>query len=395
MNVTQTLNALKCYPINQSILITGAHGIGKSEIVRQAAMAMGPNAGFVDMRLSQNDVGDLKGMPFLANGRTFFAPPDWFPMDGDSASRMNKLLAGIGQKISEGALGPVGILFLDEFNRATRECEQAAFELILDRRLNMINLPEGWRVVAAINDDSEVYNVNDMEPALLSRFAVIPFVPSVDEWLSWAKDKEVHEAIYQFITKQPDSLDCKKDMLKNQENRNQKLYDRRSWTKLSHAMKAFEKGNPKWLTDEIDYRSLVFMSFIGSRMSMAFNNFITNEYVTLNAAKILNDWDKDTEKHLKKGKVIEMSGYNKLLVEYMKSDADISKNNALSKTQGKNLYNYIAATPKEVGADFWTHFNAVLPKVSDQWYSKTEGATNLILTRLAAPDALKRQGIAN
>lgn len=393
MNVTQTLNFLKYSPISQAVLITGAHGIGKSEVVKQAAKDMG--GGFVDMRLSQNDVGDLKGMPFLANGRTFFATPDWFPMDENSAERMNILLAGIGQKISEGQLEPKGILFLDEFNRATRECEQAAFELVLDRRLNMINLPPGWRVVAAINDDSEIYNVNDMEPALLSRFAVIPFVPSVDEWLSWAKINDVHEAVYQFITKQPDALDVKKDMLKNQENRNAKLYDRRSWTKLSITMKEFEKKNPKWLTEESDYRVLVFMSFIGSRMTTVFNNFIVNEYVTLNASKILNDWDKETEKHLKKAKVVEMGGYNRLLVEYMKSDKEIMTNNALSKTQGTNLYNYINSTPNEIGADFWTEFNKELPKVSDQWYSKTANATNLILKRLASPEARKRQGIAD
>lgn len=393
MNVTQLLTFLKCAPISQAVLITGAHGIGKSEVVRQAAEAM--KGGFVDMRLSQNDVGDLKGMPFLANGRTFFAPPDWFPMDASSADRMNKLLAGIGQKIAEGQLGPTGILFLDEFNRATRECEQAAFELVLDRRLNMISLPPGWRVVAAINDDSEVYNVNDMEPALLSRFAVIPFVPSVDEWLAWAKKNNVHEAVYQFITKQNDCLDVKKDMLKNQENRNQKLYDRRSWTKMALTIQEFEKHDAKWLTEQVEFRHLVFHSFIGTKMAAMFNNFITNEYVTLNASKILNDWDKETEKHLKKAKVIEMGGYNKLLVEFMKSDKEIMASNALNKTQAKNLYNYINATPNEIGADFWTHFNMELPKVSDQWYTKTADASNLILKRLASPEARKRQGIAD
>ncbi len=163
---------------------------------------------------------------------------------------------------------------------------------------------------------------------------------------------------------------------------------------MSLTIQEFEKSNPKWLNEEADYRILVFMSFIGTKMATMFNNFIVNEYVTLNAAKILNDWDKETEKHLKKGKVIEMGGYNKLLVEYMKSDKEIMSNNALSKTQAKNLYNYIFATPNEIGADFWTHFNMELPKVSDQWYSKTAGASDLILSRLASPEARKRQGIA-
>lgn len=406
MNFKQSLQFLLNAPIEQSILITGAHGIGKSDLVRQAASMMGEKGqggDCIDIRLSQNDVGDLKGMPFLVNGRTFFAPPNWYPVDEKSKTLLSTMLKQVGQEFKHADVKPNGILFLDELNRATRECEQVAFQLVLDRCLNFIDLPPGWRVVAAINDDTDLYNTSEMDPALLSRFAVVPFHPTIDEWLEYAKDTGIHTAVYQYITKIGSALDVTPDMMKNPANRGKKMWDRRSWTKLSKNIQEFEKKNPKWLTEDSELRRLIFEAYIGTEMGAKFNQFVEKEYVVLSASKILNDWDKEVEKHLSKAKVVELSGYNKLLVDYMKSDKEITAAQKLSKKQAENLFSYVAFTHKEVGADFWTHFNHELGKISDQWYNNTIGynpqtktrqkASDLILTRLASPDAVKRQGI--
>ena len=83
MNFEQTVNTLISLPRNHSVLIVGKHGIGKSDAVREAARLLGVPC--VDQRLSQCDVGDLKGMPFCIDGRTTFAPPDWFPLREEDA----------------------------------------------------------------------------------------------------------------------------------------------------------------------------------------------------------------------------------------------------------------------------------------------------------------------
>ena len=147
MNVTETKRTLKGLPPRKSVLLESGHGLGKSQVVRQVAQELSKETGrvygFVDIRLSQREVGDIIGMPRsldqfdvshnvfkdgklvsetkVAQNITVNDIPFWFPTDPDS----------------------FGILFLDELNRATREVQQAAFELVLDYRLNFRELPIG------------------------------------------------------------------------------------------------------------------------------------------------------------------------------------------------------------------------------------------------------------
>ena len=128
MNFEQTVETLTILPHSHSVLIIGHYGLGKSDAVREAGKILGIPV--VDQRLSQCDVGDLKGMPFNIDGRTFFAPPDWFPLREEDAKEIQGRL-----NITEGSLikhAPAGILFLDEIDRASREVQQGAFELALD-----------------------------------------------------------------------------------------------------------------------------------------------------------------------------------------------------------------------------------------------------------------------
>lgn len=386
MNFAQAKQFILTAPVKKAILLTGNHGIGKSELVQQVALEMGGD--FVDLRLSQNDVGDLKGMPFLVAGRTFFAPPNWFPVDEASAVILSALLKSVGQEFKGDHVQEKGILFLDELNRATRECEQVAFQLVLDRCLNFINLPPGWRVVAAINDNTDIYNANEMDPALLARFAVVPLNPTVDEWLEYAKRTEVHQAVIQFISTRPDCLDVKTDIINNK--RKEKLYDRRSWTHLSDTIKEYEKQDKDWMRSSNDYRRMVFQAFIGVEMSSQFNNFVEHEYVTLNAKKIMEEWDDTVAKHLKRAKIAELAGYNKMLIDYIKDDAGVAAKKELNRVQSENLVKYVKMVSKEITADFWNIFSKELPQVSHEWYNKTQGG-EVVLDAMRNPNPKPRK----
>ena len=126
-----------------------------------------------------------------------------------------------------------GVLFLDEIDRAVREVQQAGFELVLDHRLNMRYLPDGWRVVSAINQDGDIYHVNEMDVAFIDRFFVILFNPTIEEWFGFArKDKtRIHSSIIEFLLKHPKLMDPSKEVIENHPG--QKLYSRRSWEKFS------------------------------------------------------------------------------------------------------------------------------------------------------------------
>lgn len=396
MNITQTKDALLNFPLEISILISGNHGIGKSAIVRQVAKTLGVPC--IDFRLSQNDVGDLKGMPFHIKGRTVFAPPEFFPLREADAIELKELL-GLTEDISLGRYGDKGILFLDEINRANREVQQAAFELVLDRRLNLRSLPDGWRVVAAINGDDTIYTVNEMEPAFLSRFALIDLRPTLQEWLNWAEGEGgIHEAITQFIRKQSDFLDPTPEAIKEAQKQGVvKVHDRRAWEMLSKTIKKFEVDHDAGTRpfaplakNEDAYSQLILVSgaFVGTTASVAFKTFVEMDYDALDANAILNNWSDDIEKKLKGvvdiGRIPELAAYNDLIIAFIKSKIKTK----LSKKQKTNLTAYASILPAELLGDFWQHFNEELKDVSEDWYNHDNDVTaNLIMSALVNPTA--------
>jgi hypothetical protein len=143
-------------------LLVGTMGCGKSQIMAQVASELG--IGLVDLRLAQQEAGDLIGLPYQVEGVTHYARPEWFPKEGTK-----------------------GIIFLDELNRAPTDVRQAVFQLVLDRRIHTHRLPDGWFVHAAINPDNGNYQVETLDPAMMRRFCTITVDPDVDTWLAWAK----------------------------------------------------------------------------------------------------------------------------------------------------------------------------------------------------------------
>lgn len=407
MNITQTKKMLRFCPLNVSILISGNHGIGKSAIVRQVADEQGIPC--VDFRLSQNDVGDLKGMPFNIKGRTVFAPPEFFPLKEADALELKDLL-GLSEDISVGRYGDKGILFLDEINRANREVQQAAFELVLDRRLNLRSLPEGWRVVAAINGDDSIYNVNEMEPAFLSRFMLIDLKPTKQEWLSWAEGEGgLHDSVTQFIRKKDEFLDATPELIKEAAKRGvEKVHDRRAWEMLSRTLNKFEDehaaGNlphAPLAKNEEAYGELILLAgaFVGHHASIAFKSFIEMDYDALDANTILNKWTDEVGKKIQNivdiGRIPELSTYNEMLTAYIEKNVKTK----LSSKQKQNLTEYVALLPKELTGDFWQLFNDELKEISEDWYShdeKSGGRTaDLIMAALVNPEANAKKSASN
>jgi hypothetical protein len=401
MNMKQTLRCLLTFPIEESILICGNHGIGKSQIVRQATAMLGiPN---IDFRLSQNDVGDLKGMPFHVNGRTVFAPPEFFPLKEADAVELKEFL-GLTNDISKGRFGDKGILFLDEINRANREVQQAAFELVLDRRLNLRSLPDGWRVVSAINSEDDIYSVNSLDPAFLSRFFKIDLEPTIEEWLSWAESSGVHPVISGFIRKNPTLLDPTKEQLIEASTKGVvKLHDRRAYHKFSNTINKMVADFEAGLEDkdpltkdpaQINWLFMVASGYIGTIASAQFKNYLETDYQALDANIILNKWSSDVEARLSKvveiGRIPELAAYNEGLLAY------ISKNikEKLTPTQAKNLARYITLLPNELRGDFWQKFHKDNRSIAEAWYRENslDGKPNktLVLSALVNPDAAKK-----
>ena len=104
INHQQLKNQIKlAYEKRVPLYIHGTMGIGKSTVVKDFADENKIN--FVDIRISQLDSVDLRGLPKIDNGTTKWLPPNWLPSDKDSK----------------------GILFFDEINLAPPSVQASCF----------------------------------------------------------------------------------------------------------------------------------------------------------------------------------------------------------------------------------------------------------------------------
>ena len=214
ITTTELLSLLDITPTDQNLMLVGNHGIGKSEILTEYFSGKGMKV--VPLFLGQmSDPGDLIGIPNRndTTGKTEFMPPYWFPLDGK----------------------PV-VLFLDELNRARPEVLQTIMDLALNRTLAGRKLPDGSRIISAVNAGDQ-YQLTDLDPALVSRFNVVTFRPTVQEWLLWAEKVGVDARVRDFIRENPMWLDKNPDAKEGADTGLDKTPDRRGWKRVSDILK--------------------------------------------------------------------------------------------------------------------------------------------------------------
>ena len=193
INISELKETLEMTPSTQNIMLVGKHGIGKSEILTSYFNSKGLKV--VTLFLGQMaDPGDIIGIPSKVDGQ------------------------------------PI-VLFLDELNRARPEILQTVMDLTLNRKLAGKALPEGSHVISAVNDGEE-YQLTDLDPALVSRFNIYEFKPTVEEWLNWAASQKLDERVINFIQDNPTWLDGDSSEYKGLD----KSADRRAWKHVSDVM---------------------------------------------------------------------------------------------------------------------------------------------------------------
>lgn len=299
-----------------SLLLVGAMGIGKSQIVKQVADELGYN--IIDLRLAQLEPGDLIGIPYREGNVTKWAQPEWWPEEGSK-----------------------GILFLDELNRAPADVRQAIFQLVLDRHLHTHKLPNDWPIVAAINPENGNYQVETLGPAMVRRFCVVPVTPDAETWLAWAhKAGRIQEEITSFIA-------AHKQMLHVQESaelptvRNPGGWENVSIVRASGI-----------LFPEIENE--VYSGLIGSEGAVAFRKFLDSNYARpVTGREVLTNYESVHERV-----VAQRSDENySTIIDLIAMLQDLKK---LSKKQTENICGFIQDLPDDSKASLIDKFPKLL-----------------------------------
>jgi hypothetical protein len=166
------------------VMLWGPPGVGKSQMV--AHIAKRHRAPVIDIRLSQMEPSDLRGIPFRVDQRVEWAVPAILP----DVERH----------------GVAGVLFLDEITSAPPAVSAAAYQLILDRRLGEYEVPDHWAIFAAGNRQGDRGVTYSMPSPLANRFSHFEVDTNLDDWVAWAYATGIDERIIGFLRFRPELL---------------------------------------------------------------------------------------------------------------------------------------------------------------------------------------------
>ena len=178
--------AKKGYPV----LIKGAPGVGKSDIVEQAAKEID-----YDMILTHpvvSDPIDFKGQPCVVEGKDGKKRAEFLPF-GDLRKMMY-------------AKHPT-IVFIDDLGQAPAAVQAACMQLLLARQINGKKISDNITFLAATNRRQDRAGVTGILEPVKSRFYnIYELQPEKDDWIEWALAHDMPEEVIGFVNFRPDLL---------------------------------------------------------------------------------------------------------------------------------------------------------------------------------------------
>jgi hypothetical protein len=186
---SKTITSEQAYPaikrafkVKRPVFLWGPPGIGKSDVVAQIASDL--NAPMIDLRMSQMEPTDIRGMPYYCKETNTmkYAPPSELPSE-EYASQF-----------------PHVVLFLDEMNSAAPAVQASGYQLILNRRIGAYKLPDNVVIIAAGNRESDRGITYRMPTPLANRFVHIEMRPDFTSWQNWAVNNGVHKDVVGYLT---------------------------------------------------------------------------------------------------------------------------------------------------------------------------------------------------
>lgn len=179
------------------ILLIGAPGIGKTQIMEQIAREC--RIGLVAYTITHHTRQSAVGLPFIQEesfGGKAYSVTEY---------TMSEIIASVYRKIEQDGLEE-GILFIDEINCVSETLAPTMLQFLQCKTFGNQEVPKGWIIVAAGNPPEYNKSVRDFDMVTLDRVRRIEVEPDYRVWKEYARAQHVNSALLSYLELRPQNF---------------------------------------------------------------------------------------------------------------------------------------------------------------------------------------------
>ena len=172
------------------ILLMGAPGIGKTQIMEQIAREC--KVGLVSYTITHHTRQSAVGLPFIKEktfGQETFSVTEY---------TMSEIIASVYEKMEKTGLRE-GILFIDEINCVSETLAPMMLQFLQGKTFGNHQVPEGWIIVAAGNPPEYNKSVKEFDIVTLDRVKRIDVTENLPVWKEYAYKAGIHGSIISYL----------------------------------------------------------------------------------------------------------------------------------------------------------------------------------------------------
>ena len=172
------------------ILLMGAPGIGKTQIMEQIAREC--KVGLVSYTITHHTRQSAVGLPFIKEktfGQETFSVTEY---------TMSEIIASVYEKMEKTGLRE-GILFIDEINCVSETLAPMMLQFLQGKTFGNQKVPEGWVIVTAGNPPEYNKSVREFDVVTLDRIKRIDVQPDFEVWKEYAYEQGIHPAVISYL----------------------------------------------------------------------------------------------------------------------------------------------------------------------------------------------------
>ena len=240
------------------ILLIGAPGIGKTQIMEQIAREC--DIALVAYTITHHTRQSAIGLPFILEKE----------FDGKKYSvteyTMSEIIGSVHEQMERTGCRE-GILFIDEINCVSETLAPTMLQFLQCKTFGNQQVPEGWIIVAAGNPPEYNKSVREFDIVTLDRVKKIDVEPDFSVWKEFAYTAGVHGAIISY-------LELKKENFYQMETRvdGKRFATARGWQDLSELLTVYET-----LGMEVD-QEVIFQYIQHEKIAKDFANYLELYY---------------------------------------------------------------------------------------------------------------------